>query len=87
MQVTIETTDYGHAQLLGFTDEGEPGRPYASVRIDTADKLPDVARKLRALANAIERANLPAPAVFDSAAEATLHATTHGEAWVKGKVP
>lgn len=83
MQVTIETTDYGHAQLLGFTDDADPKRPYASTRIDAADKLPDVALKLRALADAIERAHLPAPAVFDTPEEAVPHAITHGEAWLK----
>ena len=60
MIVSTDSADFGHAQVLGFTDEQAPRRPYAAIIIQREDAWPDVARKLRELADAIESEHMPA---------------------------
>lgn len=89
MIVSTDAADYGHAQVLGFTDEQAPRRPYAAIIIQHKDAWPDVARKLRELADAIEKehCSLREPPVFDNTSDAMLRALTHGEGWAQVKAP
>lgn len=89
MIATIDTTDFGQAKMLGFTDEQAQLRPYAATIIRQDDAWTDVARKLRDLADAIEGAHCSprAPAVSTNAADAICHAMTHGEGWAEVKAP
>lgn len=89
MIVSTDAADFGHAQVLGFTDEQAPRRPYAAIIIQREDAWPDVARKLRELADAIEKehCSLREPPVFDNTSDAMLRALTHGEGWAQVKAP